>query len=163
MLQNYKQFIGEIFKRLNELGIDTSQLKIDHIGYQASSAQDYDLQVKELSESAVLVSEHIVDGRRVGIFTLVESLDYENEKFSVVEIIEPKKDQEVKSALEHIEFLVGSNLEDFMAKYPEIDFDTRAMNREEFPMLILSLGDGLRAKFPRRGVLEEVYRQHKDN
>lgn len=155
---NYEDFIKVIYSRLIALGINTDELKIDHIGYQADSSADYDAKVLLMEEDAEQISENIVGERRVGMFKLKSSLHYKGNSFDVIEIFEPRKGQEVNSALEHIEFLVNGSLEDLMAQYPNVDWDSTVINRNEFPMLILKLGDGLRAKFPRRGVLEEINR-----
>jgi predicted metalloenzyme YecM len=158
-LQNYTQFIDEIYQRLSNFGINTDEIKIDHLGYQASSKEDYDQKVEALKDLAEEISENMVEGRRVGIFKLNDPLEYKETPISIIEIIDPKEGQEVESYWEHIEFLLDSALEKFMAEHPTLEWNDKAIDREEFPMLILSLGDGLRAKFPRRGVLEEIERQ----
>jgi predicted metalloenzyme YecM len=155
ILENISQSIDKIYTKLTELGVDTSKLTIDHIGYQASSAEDYNKCVDQIKRDAVPNSEHIVGGRRVGVFILNSSINYNNQTFSIIEIFEPRAGQQVESAWEHIEFLTDKTLEEFMGEYANISWDTTALNRDEFPMLILNLGEGLRAKFPRRGVLEE--------
>lgn len=159
IFSNYPEFIERIYNKLIELGIDANEIKIDHIGYQASSHDDYDNKISEVKTSSTQVSENIVGGRRVSVFTIDTPLKYEDQEFSVFEIFEPREGQDVNSDWEHVEFLVDGTLEDFISKYPTISFDTSVMNRDEFPMLILHLGDGYRAKFPRKGVLEEVERQ----
>lgn len=158
-LSNYTQFIEKVYKILLQLGIDTSKISIDHVGYQADSAEDYDQQISHINESSIQMSESIIGGRRVGIFKLHTPLTYEGKSFSVIEIFEPREGQEVKSAWEHVEFLAAGTLEEFISEYPKIHWDTSVINREEFPMLILKLGDSLRAKFPRMGVLNEIKRQ----
>lgn len=153
-VDNYKEFIDDIYKRLAEFGIDTSQLKLDHIAYQASSEKDYDKHVEEIKKIATQISETLVGGRKLGIFQLQSPLTYQDQSFWVVEIIAPREGQEAKSAWEHAEFLTPNTLEDFIIQYPTIEFDTSVMNRDVFPMLVLSLGDDLRAKFPRFGIIE---------
>lgn len=48
ILDNYKEFVDTITDKLNKLGIDTSVLYIDHLGYQASSLDDYEKKKEEL-------------------------------------------------------------------------------------------------------------------
>lgn len=143
---------------LEKRGINVSDLQIDHIGYQADSTEDYDVKTSEVKTIGNFISEHIVGGRRVAVFTLFEPLSYDNQTINIVEVFEPRAGQQVKSNWEHIEFLVANSLEDFMSQYTEIEWDTTAKDREEFPMLILHLEEGLRAKFPRLGVLKEQER-----
>ena len=158
IISNYTIFIDKVFKLLADNGLNPDSFKIDHLGYQAESAADYDQLVKKSSTFAKQVDENIVGARRVVLFELISPLEYNGQTFSLIEIFEPRSGQNVKSAWEHVEFLVEPPLEEFIAQTPQIEWDTSALNRDEFPMLIFSLGDGLRAKFPRRGVLEEVNR-----
>ena len=158
LLDNYQKFMDQVFEKLNALGIHTSEIKIDHIGYQADSSEDYDSKCSDLADTAEKISENIVGGRRVGIFKVNEELNHNQQRFDVIEVIEPKEGQKVNSAWGHVEFLVDIPLEDFMERYSDLDWDVSALNRDEFPMLILKLGDGIRVKFPRRGALEEAER-----
>src|SRR5690606_34749597 len=132
------------------------------IGYQADSSEDYENLI-ETTENIEQLSENIVGGRRVGIFKTNFPLNYQDQVFSVIEIIEPKKDQQVNSAWEHVEFLIDKPLEELVSDYPHVNWEISAINREEFPMLILDLGDGIRVKFPRLGVLDELKRQENLN
>jgi predicted metalloenzyme YecM len=158
IISNYSKFIDKIIAKLNYLGIDTNELTIDHISYQVDSSKDYENKISALKDTVTQLSENIVGGRRVGIFKLNDPIDYETNKISIIEIFEPREGQVVKSDWEHIEFLMNSPLENFMEKYSNIEWDVSVLNREEFPMLILNLGDGLRAKFPRLGVIDELNR-----
>ncbi|MFQ5493387.1 MAG: VOC family protein [Candidatus Dojkabacteria bacterium] len=160
---NHNRFIAKVYKLLAGLGIDTDKLSIDHTAYQADSAEDYESQKKHVMESEELISENIVGGRRVGIFGLKSPLSYKGESFSVIEIIEPRAGQEVKSAWEHVEFMVEGTLEEFMAKHPKLQWTKDAIDRNEFPMLILKLTEDIRAKFPRRSVLDEIERQKQNH
>lgn len=159
ILENRNAFIDRLYSKLEAFNIDTSSLEIDHLGYQTSSSQDYDQVVSTLADTATRLSESVVGGRRVGIYKLSEPLTYKDQSFSIFEIVEPKSDQIVDSGWEHIEFIVPSTIESFVNVYPEVDWDKSVIDREEFPMLILHLGDGLRAKFPRLGVEKELARQ----
>jgi len=70
VLDNYTKFVEGILNKIKEFGIDVSDLNMDHIGYQASSNEDYDNLKKEFDKIGALVSEKIVGGRRVGIYKL---------------------------------------------------------------------------------------------
>lgn len=156
---NFAAFLDEIYSRLRLLGIDTDSLSLDHIGYLAADAADFDQQIAMLEGKARKHSVKIVGGIRVAIYSLPTPLKYNSQVFTEVEVVEPKAGKNVKSGLEHAEFLTGISLEEFMSKYPDLEWDTTAMYCEQFPMLTIALGDGFRAKFPRRSVLEELERQ----
>lgn len=158
MVKDYSAFLETLFEKLHGVGVDLSELALDHLGYQCSSGDDYKQRDAALSKLSDKLSEELVGGRRVGIYRLHSPFRYKDTEIFTVELVEPKEGQEVQSAWEHAEFTVAGTLEAFMNKYPDLNWETRALQREEFPMLILPLGDGVSAKFPRRGVLEEAAR-----
>lgn len=147
--------VDNLDRQLTDLGIDTSTLLIDHLGYQTDSRDDYADKLKIAEQAGSLVRESIVGGRRVAIIKLYEPLHLKEQDINAIEVIEPKEGQQVDSAWEHAEYLAPQSLEDFVASYPELDWDTSALNREEYPMLILKLEGGVRAKFPRRAILND--------
>lgn len=157
-LQDLHTFIENLYNNLAQLNIDTSRFAIDHVAYQASSAEDYNKMLNTFSELGTLVSENIVGKRRVGILKLKKPVTYKKNIFNVIEVIEPKEGQEAKSSWEHIEFLTDITLEKLIYKYQDLNWDISVLNRDEFPMLILHLGNDYRAKFPRLGVLDEQAR-----
>jgi len=158
---NYKEFIDQIIHKLELLGISTSELKIDHIGYQASSEKDFDEKTAELSLRGEIIHDVNVGKKRVAIFKLSKPLDYKGQKISAVEIVSSPTKKEVDSDWEHVELIPDVSLEEFMKKYPDITWDASVMDRDIFPMLVLKLDNKTRAKFPRRSVLEEVARLKK--
>jgi len=161
IFSDYKEFIDQIIHKLEQLGISTSELKIDHIGYQASSKKDFDEKTAELSRRGEIIHDVNVGEKRVAIFKLSEPLEYKGQKISAVEIVSSPTRKEVDSDWEHVEIVPNGSLEEFMQKYPEIEWDTSVIDRDIFPMLVLKLDNKTRAKFPRRAVLEEVARLKK--
>lgn len=155
VLDNYENFIKKILDKLGELGIDVSGLNMDHIGYQASSNEDYDKLKAEFDAIGKRVSETIVGGRRVGIYKLNKSLRFRQYVNTAIELVAPKEGQVCPSALEHIEFVIDG-FENFMKKYPGIPWDTSAISQPDFPMIKLKLGKNLQVKFHLTPVLEIV-------
>lgn len=163
ILSNYEEFLDQIIEKIKQKGIDASELTIDHLGYQASSEIDFDEKKAELHEFGEIKHNVQVGDRRVAIFKFFNPLKYQKQLITAVEIVSPKKNQSVESAWEHVEIVLNVSLEKFMQKYPKIDWDTSAIDRDIFPMLILKLDDKTKVKFPRRAVLEEVERIKKNN
>ena len=155
ILDNYETFIQKILDKLNELGIDVSGLNMDHIGYQASSNNDYDKLKVEFDAIGKRVSEAVVGGRRVGIYKLNKPLRFRQYINTAIELIAPKADQVCPSALEHVEFVID-DFENFMKKYPDIQWDTSAIDQPDFPMIKLKLNENLQVKFHLTPVLEIV-------
>jgi len=156
IIDNYKEFLDTLLNNINKYKIDVSDFDLDHIGYQCSSDNDYDNLKNEVDEFATLVSENIVGGRRVGIFKLSTPLKYKNWNIEAFEIIAPKKSHICPSALEHAEFVIDSDFEIFVKKYPNIPFDTSKINQPIFPMVTLKLSENTQVKFHLKPVLEIV-------
>ncbi len=156
ILENYNSFIEGILKRINDFGIDVSDLNMDHIGYQASSNEDYDHLRAEFDKIGDYVSEKIVGGRRVGIYKLKNPLRYKQYVNEAIELVAPKQEQVCSSGLDHVEFVIQEDFESFMKKYPNVPWDTSKTNQPMFPMITLKLSDTIQVKFHYKPVLEIV-------
>lgn len=156
ILDNYKEFLDELIKNINEKGIDLSNLYLDHIGYQASSNQDYDNLKSEFDKIGKLISEEIVGGRCVGVYKFNSPLIYNGKEIPAIELVAPKEGQVCPSALEHCEFVLDTDFETFVKKYPNVNFDTSKISQPTFPMVTLKLSDTTQVKFHLKPVLEIV-------
>lgn len=156
ILGNYESFIKGLLEKIKQLGIDVSDLDMDHIGYQASSNEDYDRLRTEFDKLGKRVSEEIVGGRRVGIYKLNTPLRYEQYTNTAIELVAPKEGQVCPSALEHVEFVLNDTFESFMKRYPGISWDTSAISQPDFPMIKLKLGNDIQVKFHLIPVLDIV-------
>lgn len=156
ILDNYVQFIDIIFQKLQENKIDVAAFEMDHIGYQASSDENYDKLKSEFEKLGHRVSENIVGGRRVGIYKLNNPLKYKQYIISAAEVVAPKKDQVCPSALEHVEFVINSSFETFLKKYQNIPWDLTALNQPVFPMVKLKLDKYIQVKFHLTSVLDII-------
>jgi len=156
VIDNYQNFLEQIIKAITGYGINVSNLEMDHIGYQASSNEDYNNLVPQFTEIGEMVSEEIVRGRRVGIFKLNPQLKFEGYAISAIELIAPKDGQNCPSALEHVEFVIDEEFETFMQKYPVVDWDTSSINQKRFPMIKLKLAEHIQVKFHKTNVLEII-------
>ena len=156
ILDKYEVFIKGILSNLEKLNIDVSKLNMDHIGYQASSNEEYDSLCKEFDTLGEKVSEKLVGGRRVGIYKLFNPLHYKQYVNTAIELVAPKEGQICNSGLEHVEFVITENFESFIKKYPLIPWNISAMNRAEFPMVTLKFEDNTQVKFHLTPVLEII-------
>lgn len=156
ILDNYESFIKEILQKLNEQGVDVSQLDMDHLGYQASSNENYDKLSVEFDKFGKRVSEEIVGGRRVGIYKLNNPLHFQQYTNTAIELVAPKEGQICPSALEHVEFVLKESFDSFMKKYPNITWDISALNQLDFPMIKLKLNKNTQVKFHLKPVLEII-------
>jgi len=156
MLNNYEAFITGILQKITTLGIDVSQMEMDHVGYQAASEENYDTLKSEFTMLGEQVSEEIVGGRRVGIYALEHPITVLHYMPTAIELIAPKVGQVCPSALEHVEFVLPESFEAFMKRYPNLPWDTTAIAQPDFPMIKLKLTATTQVKFHHQPVLEIV-------
>jgi predicted metalloenzyme YecM len=150
----YKTFLNEIFNQINLIGIDVDGYDLDHIAYQASSIEDYEKHKVEYSGIGDFFSEEIVGERRVAIYKLTTAIQYKKYSIPALEIIEPKEGQVIKSGFQHAEFVMPHPFENYIEKYPTIQWDKSSMYRDEFAHLKLNFKNGLTLKFLRKPILE---------
>ncbi len=153
-LDNYREFLDKLFSDIDAKRIDTSDYYLDHFGYQCSSNEDYDKLKLELLEIAEMVSENIVGGRRVGILKFNTPLLYNGREIPAFELVAPKDGQVCPSTLEHAEFVIDTDFDSFIKKYPDLDWDLTAINQPTFPMVKLKLTERTQVKFHYKPVLE---------
>jgi len=153
-MKNIRRFLDSFFEQINEVGIDISTYDLDHIAYQASSSDDYNKHKIEFSKIGKEVSEKIIGNRRVAIFKLNNPIKYKKYLIPVLELIEQKENQECNSQFQHAEFIVDMPFENYISKYPRINWDKSSMNRSEFSHLKLNFKNGLTLKFLKQPILE---------
>jgi len=151
---NYIAFLNSFFEQLANVSLDISGLPLDHIAYQASSEEDYESKLPEFLKLGELVSEEIIGGRRVAVIRLDKPLSYKDYEIPALELIEPKDGQRCESDLQHAEFVVDKPFEKYIEQYPEINWDTNSMHRDEFSHLKLNFDNGLTLKFLQMPILE---------
>jgi predicted metalloenzyme YecM len=156
ILNGYEDFLDKLLQDIEVKGVDVSKYNLDHFGYQCSSDEDYDKLKPEFEKIAKLISENIVGGRRVGIFKFNSPLEYKNWHIQAIELVAPKEGQKCSSALEHAEFVIDTDFDTFVKKYPNLDWDLTAVSQPTFPMVKLKLSDYTQVKFHLQPVLKIV-------
>lgn len=151
-----RTFIDSKLIQLADLKLDLSNMELDHFGYQTASKEDYNTKTIEVSSIAERISENIVGGRRVGIYKLHKKYEYKGFTISGFELLEPREGQITDSRLDHLEFVLPVKFEDYITSNPQIDWDTRAMNRPEFAKLTVNFEDGTSVKFHLKHIFEEI-------
>lgn len=156
ILENFEQFMRGILQNIEALGVDVTSFQLDHVGYQASTDEDYDRLRVEFDKLGNRVSEEIVGGRRVGIYELQTPLTYKQYVIPAIELVAPKEGQVCPSALEHVEFVITGDFQSFMKKYPNIKWDATKINQPMFPMITLKLTGTTQVKFHLTPVLDII-------
>lgn len=153
---NFTAFLDSFFAQIQKSDLDISGLALDHLAYQASSAADYERLLPEFASLGEQVSEEIIGDRRVAVFKLTNPIMYQGYSIPALELIEPKQGQQCDSTLQHAEFVVHEPFENYLARYPQIAWDTSSMHRDEFSHLKLNFDNGLTLKFLQMPILELV-------
>ena len=162
-MQDHKKFLDTFFEEIDKAGIDVSGLTLDHIAHQASSPDDYEKVREEFNKLGEMVSEEVVGGRRVCVFDLYTPLRYKEYSIQALELVEPKPDQNFESAFQHAELIYEGSFEDLINKYPDINWDTTSMNREEFAHLKVNFENGMTLKFLHAPILKQFSRKNIDH
>lgn len=150
------KYLDEFTKKVEQTGIDVSNLNLDHVAYQASSTKDYENKKPEFEEIANYTHEAIVNGRKVGVFGLEKPIDYKGNTIVALELIEPTKGQVCESAWEHAEYVLNETYRDFIAKYPDLDWITSSIERNVYSHLKLRLDEDTQLKFHMHDILETI-------
>lgn len=155
---DYTPFLDSFFDQTNAVHLDVLQLVLDHIAYQASTKSDYEILKPQFIALGTLANEEIVNDRRVLVVKLDKPIVYKHYSIPAIELIEPKEGQTVESAFQHAEFVATQPFEKYIEQYPEINWDTTSMNRDEFAHLKINFENGLTLKFLKEPILEQVAR-----
>ncbi|HJZ05237.1 hypothetical protein A2634_00510 [Candidatus Amesbacteria bacterium RIFCSPHIGHO2_01_FULL_48_32] len=146
LYDEYQPFLDRVFTNLSTTPIDISQYQIDHIAYRTQSLEDYQKLTSDLKKIGTSLEETVIRNRPVSNIKLNIPLRYKQYTIPIVEILAPAEGDNYNNVLEHIEVVVG-DLQKFMAKYPFVDFITKAISREINPELILKFPDDANVKF----------------
>lgn len=152
---NIFEFIKEKVAKLSEMGIDVYNLELDHFGYQCSTKEKYEIEKEQSRNIGELKHEAIVNERRVAIFELKCPIQFGTYLLSGFELIEPKPNQVCEDRIDHIEFILKESFEDFMKKHPNVNWDTKAIDRKPFARLNIPFEDGTSVKFHKDNILKE--------
>lgn len=140
-------FLDKFLEKMKETGIDLSGYTIDHVGYQASSTEEYE---KKKIEFGNLVHEAVVADRRVGVFK------YNGNGLLAIELIEPRPGQKCKSGWEHAEYVIDEPFEKLVTRYKNLSWDTSSVNRPIYSHLKLKLTDDMQVKFHLMDILATI-------
>jgi len=142
IIGDYHGFIYKVTESLKSSGIDFADLKeMDHLSYRVANFGEYENARKSLLDYGEIITENIINGRPIAVFRLNDLLISDYFAVNCLELPAPKAGSDYKSGLEHAEFVVEMPLKDFITKYPSLMFDTKEMDRENNPAIVLKLKD----------------------
>ncbi len=136
----YEKFLDEVFANLEHSKIDVSGYFCDHLGFRASSEEHYHKMKDRMQKLGEILGEVVVSGRGILVVKLENPIQYKNFAIPCVEVLAPKPGFDYGIGLEHVEFVVDMPLKDFMAKYPDIEFITKSLDRQSNPEIGIMFG-----------------------
>ena len=104
-----------------------------------------------------LLSEEKISGRNISTFKLSSPIIYNGREIDVLELPSPKDWSEYKKWFEHVEFVITESFDVFMGKYPQLDFITKDLVKENNPDIKIQY-DNCSVKFHEQ-TLEEVIKE----
>ena len=161
VIGNYNSFLDDVMHEMKDAGIDFGDFsQLDHMCYRTSSLGQYHQKQIELEPFAILLGETSVNGRPISTFKLNEPLIHGRWRIDALELPAPKQGSDYVEGLEHIEFVLFDDFAKFISKYPQLNFDTKSMERGINPELGLKLGK-YTVKFHLLSLPTVIYLEHK--
>ncbi|NCN26868.1 VOC family protein [bacterium] len=154
-LKDAPDFIESVCKEALGLGLDVYTLEIDHFCLRVSSDEEYKIYTQQLSTRGTLLSEALINGRPISTFKLHKAIKTLDKEIFCIEVPFPKENSPYPLGLEHIECVTPTPLAEFISQFPNLNFDTRAMNKNLNPEVALKLPSGNSVKFHNQS-LEKV-------
>lgn len=149
------KFLDAVQDRLLEYDLDVSQYQPDHVCWRTEALEEYSELVSALqsSDDWTLLVESEVGGRSIATFQMKQGItiqcDGGNFVIDVVEIPSPKDGSPYRKGLEHVEYVISTDedkpssprndethertLNNFMAKFPNVEWSTQAKDKEINP------------------------------
>jgi predicted metalloenzyme YecM len=153
-MKDYKEFLDKVFEHIATAGLEVENLQLDHIAYCVASAEEYEQLKPKFEALGDEYHESVIGGRRIGKVKLYEPFTYKNYEIEAGELIEPKEGESIESRWEHIEFVTDEDYQDIVDKFPDIEWQTRSMERPIYSHLTAVFEDGLKVKFHHNTILE---------
>ena len=151
---NYDAFLDKIFENLDKYKIDVSGYECDHIGVRSASLNDYKNIKQELANVGVMIGEPEVVGRLIAVFKLNRPIKYKNFTIPALELLAPKESDNYQNGPEHLEFVITELFDEFLKKYPDIEFETYRLERKNNPEIKLYFPDKTSVKFHKIDIIQ---------
>lgn len=126
-LPDHTIFLDQLFAHIAKDSIDISEYFMDHICYRVATLLEYeDMRVK-IAKIATLLTEKEIGGRPISTYKLTDPLTYWDRIVDIIEIPSPKEGSPYPTGWEHAEFVIDEPFDTFLARYPHLEWDTRAL------------------------------------
>jgi predicted metalloenzyme YecM len=147
LLGSTDPFLEKVHLGLEKSSVDVAGLELDHICYRVETCRRYlELRNTLITYHGTALSEAWIGGRPITTFRLRRPILYMAREIFVLELPAPKEGSFYEEGFEHAEFVIDLGFEDFIAKHPELSFETKGLVKEINPDIALKY-DGFSVKF----------------
>lgn len=140
-------FLEKLFDQISKYSISVDDLELDHICYRVETLERYEEMKSLVPSFGRIGSAATIGGREILTIFLYIPVFFRGRAIHTLELPAPKIDSHYYEGYEHAEFVIQESFDDFRARYPHIDFDTRGVSRLNNPDILLRLGEGMTVKF----------------
>lgn len=159
-LVELKAFVEPLMATLTRQNILSAVSDIDHVCYRVADLDRYGYWRQQLDTVATLLSDALVNGRPIATYKLHTAIKISDSyKLDVIELPSPKPGSPYREGFEHIEAVTRMSLEEFMARFPSLGFQTHNLRAKINRDISVKFPEGL-VKFHECS-LEEVIAQEK--
>ena len=130
-------FLDSIFKNLAEAEIIVQDYILDHLCFRVSTFDEYNVYKSEFKKIAQLLHEAEINHRPIATYKLYKPIKYKSRTISCIELPAPKTGKLVSTGWEHVEFVIQESFDEFMSRYPHVQFDTSGIAKPHNPELVL--------------------------
>jgi len=162
LIGDYEAFLDKIFALMESQEIEVKDYFLDHICYRVQTVDEYNRIKTELLKSSVLLSEALVGGRPIATVKLNSPLIYKNRKIYLIELPFPREGKKEVNGLEHVEFVIDTNLQEFMNTYSQVEFNTKGISKSDNPDIKWTK-KGLTIKFHEESLETVIERENNAN
>jgi len=139
LLGSPHSFLDSLFDQLNSNGVDVSALYMDHICFRVEDMDDYHSLQAQLLKHGHLLSDKMIGDRPISVIQLDQSYKYGERKIDIIELPSPKNGSPYPKGYEHVEFVINTDLSDFISTYSTIGFDLKGMSKAINPDVRIQL------------------------
>jgi predicted metalloenzyme YecM len=140
IIGDYQTFLEEILQEVTDEGFDLADfVQMDHMCYRVPSYEQYELKKDELHKVGKLLGEAQINERPIAVFRLNKPVYTGAWRVDTVELPAPKEGIQTEEGLEHVEFVLFDEKEDFLRKYSDKQFGLHAADRGINPEIVFRL------------------------
>ncbi|KAI8912467.1 dihydroxybiphenyl dioxygenase domain-containing protein [Gorgonomyces haynaldii] len=129
-LKEIPDFVDQVVRSLEQVGIDPRDYFMDHICYRVATQEEYLHEKHALAQYSDLLVETLIGGRMIATYKLREPFVYGHRTLELIELPAPKPGRLYASGWEHVEFVIDCSLEEFAERHPDLKwkFDFKEIN-----------------------------------